>query len=152
MALEKYTGTGNATPTIPSFLNEFLSGDLMDWGMSNFAGNDMTLPAVNVHDDEKEYTIEVAAPGLNKDDFQVDYQNGRLTISSEKQDEKKEEDEGKVTRREFNYQSFQRTFNVPENMVKEDDISAKYEEGLLKVTLPKSDEAKPKPAKNIKIS
>ena len=149
MALERYTGT--ATPTVPSFLNDFFGGDLMDWGMSNFAGNDMTLPAVNVSENDKEYTIEVAAPGLNKDDFRVDYQNGKLTISSEKQDEKKEEDEGKVTRREFNYQSFQRTFNVPENMVKDEDISAKYMDGILKVSVPKSDEAKPKQSKTIKI-
>ncbi len=149
MALERYKGT--TTPTVPSFLNEFFGGDLMDWGMSNFAGSDMTLPAVNVHEDDNEYTIEVAAPGLKKDDFKVDYQNGKLTISSEKQDEKKEEDEGNVTRREFNYQSFQRTFNVPENMVKDEDIAAKYEDGILKVSLPKSDEAKPKPAKTIKI-
>lgn len=149
MALERYTG--NATPTVPSFLNDFFGGDLMDWGMSNFAGNDMTLPAVNVSENDKEYTIEVAAPGLNKDDFRVDYQNGKLTISSEKQDEKKEEDEGKVTRREFNYQSFQRTFNVPENMVKDEDISAKYMDGILKVSVPKSDEAKPKQSKTIKI-
>jgi len=149
MALERYTG--NATPTAPSFLNDFFGGDLMDWGMSNFAGNDMTLPAVNVSENDKEYTIEVAAPGLNKDDFRVDYQNGKLTISSEKQDEKKEEDEGKVTRREFNYQSFQRTFNVPENMVKDEDISAKYMDGILKVSVPKSDEAKPKQSKTIKI-
>ncbi|MFW6202902.1 MAG: Hsp20/alpha crystallin family protein [Marinilabilia sp.] len=149
MALERYTG--NATPRIPSFLNDLFGGDLMDWGMSNFAGSNMTLPAVNVREDDNEYAIEVAAPGLKKDDFKVDYQNGKLTISSEKQDEKKEEEEGNVTRREFNYQSFQRTFNVPENMVKDEDISARYEDGILKVSLPKSDEAKPKPAKTIKI-
>ncbi|MFO7999728.1 MAG: Hsp20/alpha crystallin family protein [Marinilabilia sp.] len=149
MALEKYTG--NAIPSVPSLLNNFFGGDLMDWGMSNFAGSDMTLPAVNVHEDDNAYTIEVAAPGMKKDDFKVDYQNGKLTISSEKKEENKEEEEGKVTRREFNYQSFQRTFNVPENVVKDEDISAKYEDGILKVSLPKSEEAKPKPAKTIKI-
>lgn len=149
MAVEKYNK--DLFPSVPSFFNNFFNSDLMDWGMSNFADGDSTLPAVNVHENDKEFTVEVAAPGLSRDDFKVDYENGRLTVSSEKKEEDKEEKDGKVTRREFNYQAFQRSFSVPEELIKVDDISAKYSDGLLKVSLPKTEEAKPKPAKTIKI-
>ena len=94
----------------------------------------------------------MAAPGMKKSDFKLNYENGRLTISSERKDEKKEKNGGKITRREFSYQSFQRSFSVPEDVVNADQISARYHEGILHVTLPKHEEAKPKPAKEIKIS
>jgi HSP20 family protein len=151
MALQRYTG-GDLFPSIPGFFNDFFNSDLMDWGLSNFAGTNSTLPAVNVRETDNEFIVEVAAPGMERKDFKVDYQNGRLTISSEKKEESKDEKDGKVTRREFNYQSFQRVFNVPEDMVNVDDISAKYTDGILYITLPKKDEVKPKPAKTIKIS
>ncbi|MFW6351725.1 MAG: Hsp20/alpha crystallin family protein [Bacteroidota bacterium] len=151
MALAKYNKDA-MFPSVSSFFNDFFRNDLMDWGLSNFAGTDSTLPAVNVSEDDKAYNIEVAAPGMNRDDFKVDYDNGRLTISSEKQEENKDEKDGKVTRREFNYQSFQRVFNVSENEVKADDISAKYMDGILKVNIPKKEEARKKKAKTIKIS
>ena len=150
MTLAKYNQ--DRFPSVPSFFNDFFNGDLMDWGMSNFAGTRETLPAVNVSENENEFTVEVAAPGMERKDFNVDYQNGKLTISSEKKEEHKDEKDGKVTRREFNYQSFQRVFNVSEDMVKVDDISAKYKDGILTLTLPKTEEVKPKPARNIKIS
>jgi HSP20 family protein len=95
--------------------------------------------------------IEVAAPGMTKDDFKVNYENGRLTISSERQNEKKDEGDS-YTRREFSYQSFQRSFNVPENIVSGEKIAANYKEGILTISLPKRDEVKPKPAREIKIS
>jgi HSP20 family protein len=95
--------------------------------------------------------IEVAAPGMTKEDFKVDYENGRLTISSERKNESKEKD-GNYTRREFSYQSFQRSFTVPENIVNGDKIAATYKEGILHISLPKREEVKPKPARAIKIS
>ena len=139
-------------PSFPSFLDRFFEGDLMDWNTWNFAGIDSTLPAVNVKENEHDFEIEVAAPGMKKSDFKLNYENGRLTISSERKDEKKEKNGGKITRREFSYQSFQRSFSVPEDVVNADQISARYHEGILHVTLPKHEEAKPKPAKEIKIS
>ena len=95
--------------------------------------------------------IEVAAPGMSKDDFTVNYDNGRLTISSERRNEKSDEGEN-YTRREFSYQSFQRSFNVPENIVSGDKISANYKDGILHIHLPKREEVKPKPSREIKIS
>lgn len=136
----------------PAWFDKFFEGDLMDWAHGNFADLNSTMPAVNVRETDEEFQIDVAAPGLKKNDFNVDYDNGRLTISSEKQEEHKEEEGEKVTRREFNYQSFQRSFTVPENVVNADKIEAKYEDGILHVTLPKREEAKPKPAKKIKIA
>ncbi|MDX1283935.1 MAG: Hsp20/alpha crystallin family protein, partial [Draconibacterium sp.] len=94
---------------------------------------------------------DVAAPGLAKNDFKVNYNNGRLVISSERKHNSEEKDGEKITRREFSYQSFQRSFTVPENIVNADKISANYNEGILHVVLPKREEVKPKPARDIKI-
>lgn len=150
MTLKKYEN--RMFPSFPSFLDRFFEGNLMDWNLSNFAELDSTLPAVNVRENDNDVVIELAAPGMKKSDFNVNYDNGRLTISSEKKDEKTEKEGEKITRQEFNYQSFQRSFNVPENMVDTDKINAKYSDGILHVTLPKREEAKPRPSKEIKIS
>jgi HSP20 family protein len=139
-------------PSVPSFVERFFGGDLMDWNSFNFAGADSTLPAINVRENENEFLIDVAAPGLKKNDFKLNYENGRLTISSELKAENEEKEAEKVTRREFSYKSFQRSFTVPENVVDAEKISAKYEDGILYVTLPKREEVKPKPAREIKIS
>lgn len=144
--------SNNWFPSFPSLVDRFFDGDLMDWGNSNYAGEQSTLPAVNVKENDNEFQIEVAAPGLKKEDFILHLDNGRLTISSEKRDEKVEKEGEKVTRGEFNYQSFQRSFNVAENLVNADKIAAKYNNGILHVTLPKREEAKPRPVKQIKIS
>ena len=138
-------------PTFPSFFDKFFEGNLMDWNNWNYSSTDTTLPAVNVKEDKDSYIIEVAAPGMAKEDFKVDYENGRLTISSERKNESKEKD-GKYSRREFSYQSFQRSFTVPENIVNGEKIAASYKEGILHISLPKREEVKPKPAREIKIS
>jgi HSP20 family protein len=135
----------------PSFIDRFLNNDLMDWNQTNFSGTNTSLPAVNVKETDDDYFIEVAAPGMSKKEFNVNFQNNVLTISSEKQDEKEEKDDS-YTRREFSYQSFQRSFTVPGNDVDSDKISASYENGILKIKLPKREEVKPKPAREIKIS
>lgn len=137
---------------LPSFWDNFFSRDLMDWGTSNFSSTDTTLPAVNVKESDEAFEIEVAAPGMNKEDFKVNLENNVLTISSEKKEEKKDEEKGRYTRREFSYQSFQRSFTIPENLVEGDKISAKYCDGLLCINLPKREEVKPKPAREIQIS
>ncbi len=141
----------NLNPSFPSFFNRFFEGDLMDWSNSNFAGTNSTLPAVNVRENNDEFLIEVAAPGMTRENFRINYDNGRLTISSEKKDERSDREDEKYTRKEFSYMSFQRTFTVPENTVNGDKIEANYADGILRVTLPKRDEIKPKPAREIKI-
>ncbi|MCF8218799.1 MAG: Hsp20/alpha crystallin family protein [Bacteroidales bacterium] len=134
-------------------LERFFNDDLMDWNLTNFSGPESNMPAVNVKEDDNEFNIEVATPGLKKDDFSVSVDNGRLTISAEREDEKKDKDEeGNYTRQEFSYQSFQRSFQLPDNVVDADKIKANYNDGILNVNIPKREEAKPKPAKEIKIS
>lgn len=136
---------------LPSFWDNFFSRNMMDWDNQNFSTTDTTLPAVNVKENDEAFEIEVAAPGMTKNDFRVSLENNLLTISSEKKEERKEEEKGRFTRREFSYQSFQRSFTVPENLVEGDKISAKYCEGILCITLPKKEEIKPKPAREISI-
>jgi len=139
------------SPSSPSWLDKFFEGDMMDWNTWNFSGSNSTLPAVNVRENDNEYLIEVAAPGMKKDDLTVDYDNGRLTISSEVKKEKSEHDE-KITRREFRYESFQRSFIIPEEQVNADKIGATYTDGILYLNLPKREEVKPKPARQISIT
>ena len=142
----------NVYPSFPSLFNRFFEGDLMDWSNSNFAGSNSTLPAVNVKENKNEFIIEVAAPGMKKEDFKLDFENGRLTISSELSEETKNDSDEKYTRREYYYRSFQRAFTIPENVVDGEKIQARYTDGILNVTLPKREEVKPKPARQIKIS
>ncbi len=136
---------------LPSFIDRFFNNDLMDWGMSNFSSTNTSLPAVNVRETEDDFYIEVAAPGMKKNDFKINYHNNVLTISSEKQNEKEDKSDN-YSRREFSYQSFQRSFTVPQNNVDGEKIEATYNEGILNIKLPKREEVKPKPAREIKIS
>ena len=136
---------------LPSFFDRFWNNELMDWNNSNFSSTNTSLPAVNVRETNDDFFIEVAAPGMNKNDFKVNFNKNVLTISSEKENKKNETDD-KYTRREFSYQSFQRSFTVPENAINGDKISAKYNDGILVVALPKREEVKPQPPREIKIS
>lgn len=141
----KTNGNGKATRSLfPAFPN-FRS--LMDsfWDSDNFFGRDFFnddffrrawTPAVNIKDNNKSYEIEVAAPGLKKADFNVSIENGVLSINAERE-ETKEEKEDNFTRREFNYNRFERTFSLPEN-AKEDSTKARYDKGVLKITLAKT--------------
>jgi HSP20 family protein len=137
-------------PTFPSFIDNFFSRDLMDWNNSNFSSTNSTIPAVNIKENDESFIIEVAAPGMTKENFTVNLDGNRLLISSEK-NETKDENDTNFSRREFSYQSFQRSFALPEGSVDGDKIFAKYTDGILFVTLPKREEIKPKPAKRIDI-
>lgn len=94
-----------------------------------------SVPAVNISENDKNFEVSLAAPGMSRKDFNVSVENGVLTISSEKKEEK-ETKEKDYTRQEYSYSSFSRSFSLPEN-VKDEDVNAKYEDGLLKVTLGK---------------
>ena len=136
---------------LPSLFDRFFNSDLMDWNLTNFSSTNTTLPAVNVKETDDDYILEVAAPGMSKKDFKVNFQNNVLTVSSEKQEEKDENDDN-YTRREFCYQSFQRSFTVSQQNVDSDKITASYADGILSVKIPKREEVKPKPAREIKIA
>ncbi len=138
-------------PSLPSLIDNFFSRDLMDWNSFNFSSTNTTLPAVNIRETHDDFIIEVAAPGLTKNDFRVNLEKGQLVISSEHNEEKKE-NENNYSRKEFSYQAFQRSFSLDENLVDGEKISAKYNDGILFITIPKKEEVKPKPAREIKIS
>jgi len=111
-----------------------------------------TLPAVNVRETNDNFIIDVAAPGMKRDEFKVELDNNVLTISSQHEEKDEQQDETiNYTRREFNYQSFQRSFTLPEDKVEGEKISARYLDGILNITVPKKDEAKVKPVKQITI-
>jgi HSP20 family protein len=127
----------NTSPTLRSIFENFWGHDLMEDNPLERG----KMPAVNVKDNEKNYEIDVSAPGMKKEDFNISVENRILTISAEVKDEK-EVKEDKYTRREFVSSSFNRSFSLPEN-VEENNIEAKYENGILKVTVPKAQEQKP---------
>jgi HSP20 family protein len=137
-------------PYWPSFMDEFFSRDWMDWNNQHFSVTNTTLPAVNVKETNDEFVVEMAAPGMDKKDFTLKVDNNILTIRSEKKSEKEEKEEGNFTRREFSYQSFSRSFTLP-NFTDDQKISAVYQDGILKVVIPKREEAKPKPSREISI-
>ena len=109
----------------------------------------MTVPAVNVIENKENFMVSVAAPGLKKEDFKIDIDGNMLTISCEKE-ERKEEKEDKFTRKEYNYSSFSRTFTIPDEVIKE-KIEAKYEDGILKLMMPRMHEVKPETVKKIEV-
>ena len=132
----------------PTLFNDFFDNDF--W-MTN-RKNNLTAPAVNVLDEEKEYKVEIAAPGMTKDDFQIKIDNdNNLVITLEKKTETKEGDtnekkdakkNGKYLRREFSYSQYQQAFSLPEDIDKQ-KITAKMEHGVLTIDIPKTEPQKP---------
>ena len=96
-----------------------------------------SLPAVNILEDEKDYTVEVVSPGFKKEDFKINVDDDILTISAESKNESKEGNGKEYSRREYSYTSFTRSFRLPEN-AKDDALSAKYTDGILKINIPKT--------------
>ncbi len=111
-----------------------------EWFDGGLSARTLNVPAVNITEHKDEYLVSLAVPGMKKDDFQIDVDGNMLTISSEKE-ETKEEKEKKFTRKEYNYSSFSRTFTLPEEVNRE-KIEARYEDGVLKIALPRKEEAK----------
>ncbi|HVX25048.1 MAG TPA: Hsp20/alpha crystallin family protein [Parafilimonas sp.] len=127
------------TNVLPSFVNDFFK-PWNDWFDNGFEKT-LSVPAVNITEVDGQYNVSVAAPGMKKEDFKIDLDGDLLTISAEKEETKEEKDKH-YNRREYNYSSFSRSFTLPEG-VKHDKIEAKYEDGVLKLSIPKSENAKP---------
>lgn len=125
---------------LPSVFDDFFKPWNEMFGNGGRWGRELNVPAVNITESDNEYSVTVAAPGLTKSDFNIDVEGNMLTISSEKE-ENKEEKDARYTRKEYNYSSFSRSFTLPEEVNKE-KIEAKYEDGVLKLALPKKEEAK----------
>jgi HSP20 family protein len=135
---------------VPAFVDEFFSDTFLPKFFDfNHGTGRVTVPAVNVEETDKEFNIEVAAPGLEKNDLKINVNDGVLTISSEKKTENEEKNE-KFIRREFGYTSFARSFTLPDD-TDVDKIGASHKNGVLKITIPKA-EVKVIPSKEVKIS
>jgi len=135
---------------LPSMFDRFFEGDLFDWSNRNFSLTNTTLPSVNIKQNANEFTVEVAAPGFEKGDFKLEVDHDLLTVSSEKKVENETKDGEQFTKREFSYQSFSRSFTLP-NTADGERIEANYDNGILRITIPKKEEAKPKPSRVIEI-
>jgi HSP20 family protein len=143
------TRTGNLFPRVMNDLMDttsFFAPDIFDtnWDFS------IKSPSANISEDEKSYTVELAAPGLHKKDFKVVFDNKILTISAENEEEFNEEQDN-YRRREFSYSSFTRSFQLPVEIL-EDKIEAVYKDGILRLEIPKKEVRVLKPKKEIKIS
>lgn len=137
-------------PVWSTFFNNFINRDWTEWETRNFSDTNTTLPSVNIKEGQDNYDVEMAAPGLEKKDFKIELKNGVLRISSEK----KVKDELKkgyhFTRREYSYQSFDRSLTLPDT-VEGEKISAKYEDGILRIVIPKKEDSKKNPVRIIDI-
>ena len=138
---------------IPSIFNDFFRPweSLFDNNGGSLLANlsPVNIPAANIVENKNHYEISLASPGMKKDDFKIDVEGNILTISAEMEDKKEERDE-KYTRKEYNYSSFSRSFTLPD-WVNKDKIDATYENGLLKLVLPKTEEAKKLSSRHIAV-
>lgn len=137
-------------PTVPNLFDDFFNREFFNWGNNNYSSTSTTVPSVNIKENADAYEVQVAAPGMEKNDFEIKLDGNLLTISSSKKDNNETKGEN-FTRREFSYQSFRRSFELPKDVVDQDNIQAKYENGLLKLTIPKKEEVKQKPPRLIEI-
>lgn len=138
----------------PSKNRHGIMDDFFTRSISEFMGSDfvMNIPSVNVKETADNYLLELAVPGLEKGDFQIQVVDEQITISADKKTETEHNSaDEKFNRREFNYASFSRSFPLPET-VNTEAIEAGYENGILTITLGKKEEAKPIPPKRIDIS
>jgi len=126
-------------------MTNFFEHDLGD-----FFGKRFSDPAANIIESNDSFRLEIAAPGLVKNDFKINLENNIITISAEVEDEKREEGKN-YSRKEFYYGSFSRSFTLPK-IIDLEKIMADYESGILKIALPKKEEAKVELKKEIKIS
>lgn len=123
---------------MPSIFDDFFK-PWNEW-FDNRNLSTMNVPAVNITEDKDRFLVTLAAPGLKKEDFNLNIDGNMLTISCEKEDTQEEKDK-KYTRKEYNFMTFSRTFTLPDEIMK-DNIEARYEDGILKIALPRKEQSK----------
>ena len=140
------------SPELPSFFDDMFTRDLFNMPYRQWM-NSATIPSVNIKETEEAFEIEMAAPGMEKKDFKIEVDDGRITISSKRENYKEEKGEkNEFSRREFSYQSFSRSFNLPEEMIKSDSITANYTNGILDIKIPKKEKSSTNHGREIEIS
>ena len=150
MSIIKRNGT--SLGSFPTFFNDFVTKDLWNWGMENNSSTGTTIPAVNIKENNENFVVEMAAPGMKKDDFKLELNGNTLTITSEKNMEEESKEGDRYLKKEFSYQSFTRVFTLSKDVVDAEKIEARYENGLLQLMIPKKEEAKQKGPRVIQIS
>ena len=143
MSLVKWNPENSFFPSLSTWMDDFFSENSFRSAMKG-----VSVPAINVKESKDAFKLHVAAPGFKKEDFKLEVKHGYLTISGESKEEKEDKDET-FTRREYAYNSFSRSFSLPEN-INGEEIDAQYADGVLKVTLPKK-KADEKPGKQITV-
>ncbi len=143
---------GQLTDSFPLLFNDFFTRDLYDWNQTNFSNTGTTVPAVNIQETKESFEVEMAAPGMTKDDFKIHLDGSLLTISAEKNHETEQNSDSRYSKREFSYESFQRSFTLSKEVIDSDKINAKYQDGVLKLSISKKEEAKEKPPRMIQVS
>ena len=136
------------TRSLPGLFDEFFNGNLIPNYIEEGAWK--STPAVNIYETNEKFEIEIAAPGLEKEDFKIDLKNDYLLVYSEKKDKKEEKEKGKVVRSEFRYSSFQRSFALPKD-IDATAINATHKNGVLIIELPKKVEQKDSLVRQIEI-
>lgn len=147
--METLVKRNNSFP-IRNVFDDFFSKDFFDWTERNFSSLGSNLPSVNLKETDSKLEVEVAAPGIKKEDFKVEVDNGVLKISCENESSHEDSADDNYIRREFNYQKFYRAFNLPDS-IDEDRIEATYTDGILKLEMAKKEGGNPKTSKMISI-
>ncbi len=132
---------------VPAYWDDFFNDKFFNQLKSTGSGE--SRPAVNISEDDKGYTIELAVPGVAKDKFNLEIENDVLTLSSE-QEKNKDEQKPNYLRREFSYQSFKRSFELPET-IDQEQINATIDAGILTLSLPKKEEEVQKAPRQIEV-
>lgn len=145
------TVTKNLLPTVSKLFDDDWDS-LLNWNNHRFNRNGSSLPPANIKETSDAFHVEMILPGMSKEDIKLEIDNNRITVKGEKRVTKEGQEKENYTHREFSYQSFERSFNLNNSMLDVDKIEAKYEDGMLMLTLPKREEAKEKPPRMIEIS
>lgn len=135
---------------LPSVFDDFFKPWNDRFDGNGFLQRTLTVPAVNIKDEDDHYEVTLAAPGMTKKDFAVDIDGDILTISAEKEEEK-EENKKKFSRREYSYSSFSRSFSLPDEVLK-DKIEATYTDGVLTINLPKNENSTKTSSKKVQVN
>ena len=143
---------GTNYTTLPDLVNELITKDLWNYGLDNNSVTGTTIPAVNIRETDDSFLVEMAAPGLKKEDFKIELSGNTLTITSDKNQEELNKADERFVKREFSYQSFNRVFTLSKDVVDSEGIQARYQNGVLELVIPKKEEAKKKGPRTIQIA
>lgn len=134
----------------PDLFDRFFHSDILNSSNKHYSKTNTSIPLVNISEKEDGFSIEMAVPGFKKEDFKIELNNGKLTISSEKENKKEAIENEDYTLKEYSFQSFSRSFTLTDTL-QQDQVTASYKDGILTLYIPKKEEAKPKPIQLIEV-